>query len=407
MAIGQSRPNQAAGRHGIGASLDLSDLSRDPYPIFRAMRQSEPISWVPALKMWYVVKYEDCREILMDSGNFSNASSHSLVQSTFGEQMLSSDGDTHVRYKAAARRSFAPSEIRKNIEPRIQSISRDIISGFASRGACEFRSAFASRLPVLTTLAVFGIPQTEEYNLRRWYDAFEAALSNFTQDQDIRVAAHSAVEEFHALLTRYMGIARRAGGEGLLARLVNAPEDVRLSDDEIRRNASIIFFGGISTVEALILNTLYALDTHADVRARLRGQAELAPAVIEEVIRWMSPVQSATRHVTRTLEFRGVTFREGDVVNCMLGAANRDPEIWENPDEFDIDREEVGRHLAFAAGPHYCLGLHLAKAEARIALETLLAQLPDWRIDPDGRCPPEGYEFRQPRSMPLLWDVVA
>lgn len=189
----------------------------------------------------------------------------------------------------------------------------------------------------------------------------------------------------------------------LLREVANKPAGERLTDEEIRRNASIIFFGGISTVEALILDSLYALFTHPNTLARVRADLSLIPAVLEEVMRWMSPVQSAMRHATRDVVLGGAEIRAGDTVSCMLGAANRDPQLFAEPDVFDIDRPNLRKHLGFAFGPHSCLGLHLARLEARIALEELLIRLPD--LGPVGDEPMivEGYEFRQPRRLAVRW----
>lgn len=367
---------------------------------------SEPLSWVAPLGMWYVTRHEDCRRILLDDESFTTVSPHSLIQATFGEQVLSSDGPDHTRYKSAVRKAFMPGAIRRGIEPRIRGLAEDLIGRFATRGQCELRGDLASRLPVQTILALFGLPLEEESNLRRWYDAFEAALANFEGRDAVRREAAEAVGAFHALLDRYLAQARRQPHEGLLSDLANAQGDQRLTDDEIRRNVSIIFFGGISTVEALILNTLHALDLHADIRHRVQADPALLPAAIDETMRWLSPVQSATRHLTCDVELHGETLRAGEVVNCMLAAANRDPGVFRDPDVYDIDRQDLSHHLGFAVGPHHCLGFHLARAEARIALAVLFERCADWRIDPRTRCEPEGFEFRQPRRMPLLWGPV-
>ena len=120
-------------------------------------------------------------------------------------------------------------------------------------------------------------------------------------------------------------------------------------------------------------------------------------------MRWLSPAQSATRHITRDVDIGGFTFRKGDTVNCMLASANRDETVFEDPDTFDIDRPRLRRHLGFATGDHHCLGSNLAKLEGRIAIEHLLTHLPELAFDPGQPCQPEGYEFRQPRSMHLVW----
>jgi cytochrome P450 len=181
--------------------------------------------------------------------------------------------------------------------------------------------------------------------------------------------------------------------------MVNAPPDVRLSDEELRRNLSIIFFGGISTVEALILNTFWALLHHPDELLRVRKQPERIPKLLDEVMRWMSPVQSAVRHATRDVRLATADIQRGDVVACMLGAANRDPSVFEEPDQFRPQRPNSGAHLGFATGPHMCIGFRLAKAEATVAVTTLLEGFPDPELILEQSSAPEGHEFYQPRAL--------
>ncbi|MBS0396469.1 MAG: cytochrome P450, partial [Proteobacteria bacterium] len=207
----------------------------------------------------------------------------------------------------------------------------------------------------------------------------------------------------HAHLGAAIAALSPAAPASLLADLVRAGPAARLGDEEICRNLSIIFFGGISTVEALVLNTLWALARSPGALERVRADADCIAAALEESARWRSPVQSATRHVVGDVEFRGVTFRAGETVNCMLGSANRDAEVFERPDEFELARPNARRHLAFATGVHACLGFQVARTEARIALEELLAGLPGLRLDAGGSAPPRGSEFHQCSRLAAIW----
>jgi cytochrome P450 len=388
----------------IGASITPKALANDPYRWFAQLRAHEPISWIPELGMWYVTRYEDVRAILMDDRRFTTASEKSLIFDTFGAQMLTSEGAEHDRYRRPVQPYFAAGYIRKTFEASIEASARTLVAGFAAREVVELRSAFAARLPVQTILRVFGMPLEAETHFRKWYDSFEAALANFTGAGEIRRAARANVEECHEYLARTMReFAGRGERDSLLGALVNAPGNARLDDGEIRRNMLIIFFGGISTVEAVILNSLWALFTHPATLARVRDNPSLSAKVVEETLRWRSPVQSATRHVIETTLYGDIEFAAGDTVNCMLGAANRDEALFPDPDRFDIDRPNVQRHLGFATGVHSCLGFNLAKTQARIALEVLLSELDCLDLLVQDSPAPEGYEFHQPRSMYARW----
>jgi cytochrome P450 len=352
--------------------------------------------------MWYVVGYENVRAALADP-RLTTVSDRSTIFETFGEQMLTSEGEAHERYRGAAQQFFSPTLIRSQLEPVIAACAESLVKGFARQGRIELRSAFAARLPVQVMLSVCGLPAEAEPNLRAWYDDFEAALANFSGDPRVRDTARASVEEFHALLG---GEIRRVGAQdrrSLVARLVNADPPYRLDEDAIKRNLSIIFFGGISTVEALLLNCLWALLETPGALDRVRSDDAQIPQVVEETMRWLSPVQSATRHASEAFAWQGVEIERHDTVNCMLAAANRDPSIFADPDRFDLDRVNSRRHLGFASGAHACLGSQLAKAEARIGLRTLLARLPGLQMDRESSEPPSGYEFRQPRRLTVTW----
>jgi cytochrome P450 len=397
---GQKHPE----RSPFGASVTLDALTHDPYPIYARLQAEEPVSWIPALKMWYVTRYEDVRAILMDDGGFTTAWPHSLIFDTFGAQMLTTEGSEHDRYRRPVQPSFSPSHLREHLQASIHECCRALINGLRSGRTADLRASFAARLPVQTILLALGLPLDAESHMRRWYDSFERALSNFSGSEPVRAEALKNVAECHEFLSGYMQRAAEEGGNGsLLGKLVNASTPQRLTDAEIRRNLLIIMFGGVSTVEALILNALWALFTHPEILDRVRREPMLMGRVIEETLRWLSPVQSATRHVTRDVIFNGVQFEQGDVVNCMLGAANRDTGQFPHPDVFDIDRPNSHRHIAFATGVHGCLGFNLAKSEACVGLQLLLQELHGLRLAPDAHAVPEGYEFRQPRSMQVEW----
>jgi len=391
----------------IGAAIELDALNADPFPTYAKLRESEPVSYVAALGIYWVTRYDDVRTIMEDDENFVVGTEASLVYDTFGEHMMTVEDPLHAHYKRAHQASFQPPAIRRSLEPRIRVHAHKLIDEFAAEGEVELRTAFASRLPILTMLSLFGLGLDEEATLRRLYDSFERALSNFTWDESIRKDGKQSAVGFHTLVQSYLDRMRadansRPAGS-LLASLLEADEDRALSDEAIRLNAGIVFFGGISTVEALIMNTIYALSAHPSALEEVTRDPSLLPKAVNETIRWLGPVQSATRHVANETHALGHTFYPGDTVNCMLGAANRDPSVFEHPDAFELHRDNAQRHVGFATGPHHCLGSHLARAEARIALEELFDRLPGFRFDLDRVQEPTGYEFRQPQSAIAVW----
>jgi cytochrome P450 len=383
------------------ADITLAEIEADPYAVFERLRGQAPVAWIEPLGMWWAVRHADVQEILADPEAFTTRFEASTIYKAFGVHMLTSEGDQQERFKAPFRSAFSPTAVRAAFEPAVRDMAASLVSGIAEQGQADLRAELAGRLPVLAILAVFGMPASAETELRVWYDSFERALANFTGDVQVAATAEFNVVLFHRRLQAQIDAVRGRQASDLLSRVVNPVNGELLSDEEIKRNAAIIFFGGISTVEALILNTLYALGSHPDAMAAVRADRSRVGPAIEEAARWLSPVQSATRHVVRDMRIGGVSLRAGDTINCMLGAANRDPAVFAEPDRFWPDRPDLRKHIAFASGPHFCLGSHLARLEARVAIETLLTLCPDLRIDTDVGI--EGYEFRQPKRLQATW----
>jgi cytochrome P450 len=255
---------------------------------------------------------------------------------------------------------------------------------------------------VFSTGFVLGIPEEFNETIREWYDRFAAALLSFGANQGARARGLVAAEEFRRAMRPLLERARVEPTAGLFSGLVHAAD--RLDDDQILANALIILFGGIETTDSMMTNAIWSLLTHPDQMAAVAANPELRANAIEESLRWEPAVQSCTRFVTRDVEVGGVLLRAGQVVQCMLSGANRDPEHFPDPDRFAIRRPNAADHLAFGIGRHLCLGAHLARLETRVALDLALDGLARVRLDPDHPARPTGYEFRKPRTLVVKWD---
>ncbi len=389
----------------IGASVTLDALTRDPYAVYEVLREAEPITWLSALEMWYVTRHEDVQRVLLDTTRFTTVFERSPIHETFGEQILTSEGLAHGRYRRALQGEFAKFRVQSLAE-KLRILAERLVESVAADGTAEIRRVFASRLPIQAMLEMCGLPLVTEHQVRRWYDHFEASLADFRGDELLRQNAGRSIDEFYRFLQDEIDALPVTGEPCLLRTLVSTAGAGRLTDDEVKRNLGIVFFGGISTVEALILNCLWALSRHPESGIAAKRNPQLIAAIIDETIRWHSPVQSATRHARCAVKMGAAYILEGEIVNCMLGAANRDPRIFSNPECFVLHRPNIRQHLAFAAGPHACLGFHLAKLEVQIALEVLLEKLPQFRIVATASEAPSGYEFHQPRRLQASWSVA-
>lgn len=383
--------------------VDPTELDRDPYPILRRLREETPVVWVEPARMWFVTRHADVIDVLRDPVRFTTDSPGSTIRDTFGSQMLSAEGEEQRRYKTASAGPFTTRAVRDQAGPIIERIVTRLLDAVAAQEGAELRTSLAAPLALETVAVVLGIPEQYHPAIRDWYDAFAASLANFTWDPAIRARGHAAVAAFRGALGPLLEAPSSA--PGLLGVLASADPRL-LTDDEILRNALIILFGGIETTEATILNAAWALLTHRKALELVQGDPALLSPAIEEAMRWEPAVQTCTRHATGETTVGGVTIPGGDTIQCMIGGANRDPSLYEDPDRYDLTRANADQHVSFGTGRHFCLGAALARLEARVALGALLARFPGVTLAP-GAPGPAGAEFRKPPSLPVVWRAHA
>lgn len=373
-------------------TVDLSVLAADPYPTFDRLRANTPVVWAERLGVWLVTGYDLCRRILADPDTFTVSHPDNILQRTIGPMMLSRDGPAHKRM----RRPFAqplhlPALRRDGMEDRIRSVAEHLIDAFAADGAADLRARFARPLAMRIVADHLGIPFTVE--LFDIFDAIAAAFANQEGDPRVAAAGQDAFSAFASVLDRAPTDAP--------FRSMAAHTDPPLDPDETASNVAITVFGGFETVTATVVNTLWAWG-RLGLGEEIAQGATTWGTVVEETLRWESPVQTATRHVTREVTLAGATLRRGDTLQCLLGAANRDPAAFDQPERFRLDRPPTPKVLSFASGPHLCIGAPLARMEAATALRVLLDRLPDLRISED-LPPPRGHEFRSLPALPAQW----
>lgn len=359
------------------------------------------MTWAPALGEWLVTRRDDVLAILRDPETFRTDAERSPIRDSFGEQMLSCEGETQRRYKSACAAPFNARAVEEGAAPFVLATVRQLIEGLARGPGAELRSELAAPLALATVARILGLPAALETPLREWYDTFAAALMNYERDAPTRTRAHESARAFRDAIAPVLR-APNASERSLLAHL--AREEPRMLDDaEIGSNALIVLFGGIETTEGSIANALWALLTHEDALRRARASDEELEACIEESLRWEPAVQTCTRYAARSTRVRDASIAEGDRVQCMIGAANRDPAAYADPDRFDPWRAERGAHFAFGFGRHFCLGAALARLEARVALRALLDAFPRLALDPLRSEGPRGREFRKPPAVQVVW----
>jgi cytochrome P450 len=242
-----------------------------------------------------------------------------------------------------------------------------------------------------------GLGPEEVARVLTWYDAIVGAVTEITAGADVPATGRNA---FAALRERLLEVINSGDRASLLAA---AASDTELGDDAIVSNAAVLLFGGIETTEGMIANAVLALLERPGELARVRRGPDLLDVAIEESLRLEPAAAVVDRYAVADVELDGVMIGRGDPVRVSIAGANRDPAVFADPDRFDLERANAGRHLAFAHGPHVCVGVHLARLEARTAVSILLERLPGLRLDPERPAGVRGLVFRKPPALHVVW----
>ena len=256
---------------------------------------------------------------------------------------------------------------------------------------------------VRSLAVVMGIDEIDSETLRRWFADLAVGGANFERDPVKFAVSDAAAAEIDERLAPLLDRLEREPDGSVLSRMLHAPDGLR-PRDEVLSNLKLILLGGMQEPGHGAGNTLWAILSHPAARDRMLADPALAGAALEEGMRWLAPVGTTTREVTRPVTLAGVELEPGARVATILSSANRDAARWERADEFDIDRPPKA-HRAFGTGPHFCVGHWLARHEQRIPLRLLFERLPNLRLDPDDPAEIVGWEFRGPRRLPVVWDA--
>lgn len=385
----------------IGDTVQMTQQHINPYPVLESMLNHEPVSWVREIGMWYVTRREDVLRILADTDTFTVVSDTSLMRQAVGYNMLTTDGNEQTRLRRPFNSSFAPHGIRQFAEPYITSVAQDIIDTFTNKTTVDIKAEYADLIAIKTIIALLGLDVHDTAQIRKWVYDFSQIMSNFSGDDVVIRHGRQSVQEFTEYVQSHLDKLRQSPDDSVLGKMMNNPLH-HLTDAELIDSARVIIFGGVETTSALIVNTLYCLLNHPQQFTAVQENPDgLLPNTIEESLRYESPVQTCTRHVLKDVTIADIKLSAGDTLQCMLGAANRDPAHYELPSQFDIYRENANDHLAFANGKHFCIGAGLARMEAIISIKLLLESCPKIQLAFPTDDIPLGYEFRSPHQLRL------
>ncbi|HEX6820236.1 MAG TPA: cytochrome P450 [Ktedonobacterales bacterium] len=374
--------------------LDPNVLA-NPYPLYARLRREDPVHWDPFLHAWVLTRYNDVVTVFQRFSAARTPTPQQLEALGLGtlaplarvmvRQMLFLDAPSHTRMRALCSRAFTPHRVER-LRSHISDIVDGLIEQCRPRGAMDLIADLANPLPAIVTAELLGLPTADWALLKQWSEDFAEVLGNFQHNPDRAARVLSSLEQmctyFHdAVRVRRERLESATGNDDdLLSALTKA--DIagdRLSDEEIVANVIITMVGGQETTTNLIGNGMLTLLRHPDELARLRDAPELFPSAVEELLRYESPSQHTARLAPEDVELGGKLIRKRQAVIAVMGAANRDPERFADPDRLDLARQD-NRHVAFAWGSHYCFGAPLARIEGHLAFQALLHQLPDVRL---------------------------
>jgi len=296
-------------------------------------------------------------------------------------QMLFMDMPAHGRIRSLAAKAFTPHRV-ENLRSHIQDITDNLLDALQDQGHMDVIEDLAYPLPAIVTAEMLGLPTSDWKQLTAWSAIFAEALGNFQHNPD---HAPHVLRNLNEMCTYFQAAVqehRQHPRDDLISALLSAEVNGDcLTEEEVIANSIMLMTGGQETTTNLIGNGLLTLLHHPDQFEQLQADTSLIPAAIEEMLRYESPIQYTSRLVVDDLQMGGKTLRKRQAVLAMMGAANRDPERFPEPDRFDICRQD-NRHLAFAWGAHFCFGAPLARLEGQIAFETLLRRMPAMKLKP-------------------------
>jgi hypothetical protein len=418
MSAGTSPQRARAKRVSSDPGLSLfhrldPEFLADPYPLYRKLQAQAPVHWDPYLHAWVVTKYADVVTVLQRCSarrmpgptHFSEMGLAELspIAEVIVRQMIFMDAPAHTRLRALCAAAFTPARAER-LRSHIGDVAERLIDAVLPQGRMDVIASLANLLPATVTAEMMGLPSSDADLLKTWSWDFSEMLGNFQHNPGRTAVMLSTVATMTAYYRDRIREQAHHPREGVLHSLLTAEIDGdRLSEDEVIANAIITMVGGQETTTNLIANGLLSLLRNPDQMALLRADPSLIPQAIEEFLRYESPIQHTGRLAVEDMELGGKQIRQGQGVVAVLGAANRDPARFPQPDRLDIARPD-NRHLAFGWAAHYCFGAPLARVEGRIAFSCILARMRNLRLESETLVWRDNVTFRGLEALPIAFE---
>lgn len=384
---------QTRGDRRVPTGVELSALHEryraDPYPVLEELRDLEPVHRDEVLKRWVVTRHDDVHNTVNDrdlssdprkaaEGTFMRLFRARAADEDYQPSILFLDPPDHTRLRGLVSRAFTPKAVER-MRPRIQDIVDTLLDRVADEDGFDLMAAFAMPLPTIVIAEMLGVDPADQADFKRWSDELIQGFNPLLSPEE-RTRVDSAGTAMRSYLAQAVADRRKSPGDDLISSMIAVEEaGDQLTNQEIVTMCSLLLTAGNVTTTDLIGNAVLALLRHPDELQKLRDDPSLIKGAVEEVLRYDAPVTQTGRVTTSDIELDGCPIGKGESIITSIASANRDPEVYEDPNRFDITREDTHHH-AFGGGEHYCLGAPLARLEAAIGIGTLVRRFPKLRL---------------------------
>ena len=366
------------------------EVLANPYPLYHRLRSEDPVHWDPYLHAWVVTRYADVVNVFQHfSANRTPTPQHltamglsalTPLAEVMVRQMLFLDPPAHGRVRGLASKAFTPRRVEV-LRDHIQDITRRLLDDVQDKGRMDVIADLAYPLPAIVTAEMLGVPTSDWKQLTAWSADFAQVLGNFQHNPERAPQVIRSLEEMIAYFRAAIREQRQQPSEGLIHAYLTAEIDGdRFSEEEVIANTIVTMVGGQETTTNLIGNGVLSLLRNPDQLERLQNDLSLIPSAVEELLRYESPSQQTARLAPEDVMLGDKLIHKRQAVIAIMGAANRDPARFPDPDKLDLARQD-NRHVAFAWASHFCFGAPLARIEGQAAFEAIVRRMPNIKLE--------------------------
>jgi cytochrome P450 len=396
----------------VSAEFLSPDYFKDPYATYRDFHATKPIFWDEKIRAWIISPYAEVEKGLSNADlnageRIASASAHlsaeekiefSKIISTLNNWIVFQDPPNHTRLRKLVNKSFTPRSIEA-FRPKLESLVDGLVTNAIAKKEFDFVSELSFKIPALVICELLGIPEERQDDVRRWSDKHAGFSASAQVGYEAAKEANDASVEAEKYLFTLFDDLRSKPGENILSKLVNMDKsEDHLSDEELAALTIQLFFAGFETTEGLMGNLMLALHNNPTEKAKLLADRTKVESAVEEGLRYDSSILKQSRVASVDLDIGGFAIKKGDYCHFMIGAANRDPAHYLNPDSFIVDRQDLG-HSSFGHGIHFCIGAPLARLETKTLLDVLFERAPQIKVLQEEIKYPQLFAVRKPLEL--------